>query len=114
MRLVRTDRVSRGASYVASRGDVARRHHRLVALQVLLQLAAANAADDVVPLVLGALQYVLGRKLADVGLRQVLPERILEFEIAGEIDRRRNHLEVLLDGGYAFLCVGLDDRRRRK
>src|SRR5262249_38131851 len=69
---------------------------------------------DVVPLVLGALQYVLGRKLADVGLRQVLPERILEFEIAGEIDRRRNHLEVLLDGGYAFFCVGLDDPRRRK
>src|SRR5262249_60928394 len=99
MRLVRTDRISRGASYVASRGDVAPRHHRLVAPQVLLQLAAANAADDVVPLVLGALQHVPGREVADVGLRQVLAERILGFEIAGGIDRRRRHLRIRLYWG---------------
>src|SRR5262245_4199618 len=87
----------------ASRRDGGLRHRRLVARQILLELGAADAADDLGPLLLGLREHVLGGELADEGLGQVLAERVLEFEVAGEIDRRAHHLEVLLDRVDAFL-----------
>src|SRR5262245_1935911 len=85
------------------------RHDRLVAREIVLELAAADTSDDGVPLVLGLLQNVLRRELADIGLGEILAESILKLEVACQVDRRCNDLEISFDSLDAFWRIGFQN-----
>src|SRR5215475_11729692 len=85
------------------------RHHGLVAREIVLELAAADAPDDRVPLVLGLLQDVLPRQLTYVGFRKIFAQCVLEFEVTCQIDRRCNDLEISFDSFDAFWRIGFQN-----
>src|SRR5262249_32512726 len=95
-----------------SRRQVTLGHQCLVTCQFLLELAPTDAANDRAPLLLSFLQDILGGKLANVSLRQILAERILEFQVSGQIGGGRDHLKIALDRLDAASAIRLDHLRR--
>src|SRR5262245_39377720 len=95
-----------------SRREVTLGHQCLVTCQFLLELAPTDAANDRAPLLLSFLQDILGGKLANVSLRQILAERILEFQVSGQIGGGREHLKIALDRLDAASAIRFDHLRR--